>query len=275
MKYIRMKYYDTYFYCNVIMNVINDINYVSTINQFFEGYFGAEEDADYYEFPRVTILHEFFEWVIDTIIHERMRNIIEITESAEHCTYDEIFSSYNSNEVLIIEEIMCRYNKKPIEFRKWWVNECNNYVGAQIDAYELLNKYIENNRMAYDDSVEKLSDEIFYLLFQNREFLLWFNETVASYNKQICNRKRLPEWVKRTIEHRDKGRCVFCGRDVVGTYETQDDYLEHFDHIVPLVANGINCVTNIQLACCDCNEGKHSNSMTNNIYVNWYDKFER
>lgn len=50
MKYISMKYYDTYFYCNVVMNVINDINYASTINQFFEGYFGEEEDADYYEF---------------------------------------------------------------------------------------------------------------------------------------------------------------------------------------------------------------------------------
>lgn len=134
---------------------------------------------------------------------------------------------------------MCRYNKEPVEFRKWWINECNKYSGSLIGGYELLNKYIENKSVVYDDSVEKLADKIFYILFQNREFLLWFNETVASYNKHICNRKRLPEWVKRTIEHRDKGRCVFCGRDVVGTYETQDDYLEYFDHIVTLVKMGL------------------------------------
>lgn len=273
MKYISMKYYDTYFYCNLVMNVINNIDYVSTINQFFEGYFGEEENADYYIFPRVTILHEFLEWVIDIIIYEGMRDFIEITQETEFDSYDEIFNSVK--KILIIEEIMGRYNNEPVHFRKWWVNECKKYGGKRIDGYELLNNYIENNRLVYDDAIEKLSDEIFYILFQNREFLLWFNETVASYNKQICNRKRLPEWVKRTIEYRDKGRCVFCGRDVIGTYETQDDYVEHFDHIVPLAANGINCVTNLQLACCDCNEGKHTNSMTNDIYVNWYDKSEK
>lgn len=275
MKYISMKYYDTYHYCHLIMNVINDIDYLSTINQFFEGYFGEEEDANCYVFPRVTILHEFLEWVIDTIIYEKMRNFIEIMQDAEIDTYDEILKLVNCHELLIIEEIMCRYSDEHVEFRKWWVSECSKYAGKRIDGYELLNKYIENNRVIYDDSIEKLSDEIFYILFQNREFLLWFNETVASYNKQICDRKRLPEWVKRTIEYRDKGRCVFCGRDVVGTYETQDDYVEHFDHIVPLAANGINCVTNIQLSCCDCNEDKHANSMTNDIYINWYDKSEK
>lgn len=275
MKYIQMKYYDTYYYCNMIMNVINDIDYASTINQFFEGYFGDEDDADYYVFPRVTILHEFLEWVISVVILERMRNIVEITQDADACVYNEIFDMHNQRGPTIIEEIMCRYDKKPIEFRKWWIDECNNHIDEQIDGYELLSKYIDFNQEIYDDSIEKLADEIFYILFQNREFLLWFNETVASYNKKICSRKRLPEWVKRTIEYRDKGRCVFCGRDVVGTYETQDDYLEHFDHIVSLAENGINCVTNIQLTCCSCNEGKQTDSMTNDMYVNWYDKAER
>jgi 5-methylcytosine-specific restriction endonuclease McrA len=89
------------------------------------------------------------------------------------------------------------------------------------------------------------------------------------------NRCAIPEWVKRVIRHRDKGRCVFCGKDVVGIYETQDSRLEQFDHIVPLNEHGINDFTNMQLTCYGCNREKLTNSMTNNVYVNWYDRNEQ
>lgn len=274
MKNITIKYVDTYYYCNIIMNIINDINYTTTINQFFENYFIEDNSADYYKFPRMTIMHEFFQWTIDTVVWEEMRSIINRTDELSS-DYVDIYSSifcddFGREEDVFIERLLTRYSNNAIEFKKWWID--NVKKETILDGHDLLTKYIDANEKIYFTSIDKLADEIFYILFQNRQFLLWFNETVASYNKVICERNRIPEWVKRTIRYRDKGKCVFCGREVSGKYESQDDFLEHFDHIVPLAQNGINCVTNMQLTCRDCNESKSNIAGTNDVYINWYDK---
>lgn len=276
MKNIEMKYFNTYYYCNIIMNTINNFDFLTTINQFFEGYFGEEEDANYIQFPRQTIMHEFLQWVIDCIMWEEMREFINRTDEwsgEEENLYNWIFcDDYGRENTTFIENLLILYDNQPIDFRKWWINEVKDQ--KIIDAHELLAKYIDENEKRYSTTIDKLSDEVFYLLFQNRKFLLWFNETVASYNKVVCERKTVPEWVKRTVRYRDKGRCVFCGREITGKYETQEDYLEHFDHIVPLAQYGINCVTNMQLACKDCNEAKNDATATNDVYITWYDKNE-
>lgn len=275
MKNIRIRYCDTYFYCNMIMNIINDINYASTINQFFENYF-ENGNSDLYVFPKDTIAHEFFRWVIDTVMWEKMRGIVEKTNDLSceiENIYNWIFYDYSGREEeVFIEDLLLLYADGPLDFKKWWIDSVKREM--TIDGYEMLERYIAENEERYFQTLGRLADEMFYVLFQNRKFLLWFNETVSSYNLVVCGRKRIPEWVKRTIRYRDKGRCVFCGKDVSGIFETQDDYIEHFDHIVPLAQNGINCVTNIQLTCKDCNESKSDTAGTNDVYINWYDKNE-
>ena len=49
-----------------------------------------------------------------------------------------------------------------------------------------------------------------YILFQNRDFLLRFNEQQAvAFEDNLRKRKYIPEWVKRAVLFRDKGCCVF------------------------------------------------------------------
>ena len=162
-----------------------------------------------------------------------------------------------------------QYTREKVNFKEWLEKEEFEFI--QDAAHDF---FLENEGASYS-AIDSIAEEVFYLLFQNREFLLWFNNSVASWNKYKMNRCTVPEWVKRVIRYRDKGRCVFCGKDVVGRFETQDGRLEQFDHIVPLDELGINDISNMQLTCNICNGGKLTKSMTNNIYVNWYDKNEK
>jgi len=99
---------------------------------------------------------------------------------------------------------------------------------------------------------EKLTDEIFYILFLNRTFLLQFNKSLADYlssgkvkipneflkKEGVIKRCYMPKWVKRAVYYRDAGRCVLCQRDLSGLLS--NDRLLHYDHIVPLNLFGIN-----------------------------------
>lgn len=276
MKHIEMKYYNTYYYCNIIVNVINDIEYLTKLNEFFEGYFD-ESCIDEYKFPRDSILHDFSRWVIEEIMWEEMDEVLREMDSkyssAEGDKGDRLknaFADKYGYEVrLQLEYVIESYTDEKISFKKWLEAETFDFI--QDAAREFFWEYDELRWKAID----AIADEIFYLLFQNREFLLWFNESIASWNKFRMNRCTIPEWVKRVIRHRDKGRCVFCGKDVVGVFETQDNHLEQFDHIVPLHEYGINDISNMQLTCDACNNNKSTKSMTNNVYVNWYDKNEQ
>ena len=76
MKDFEMKYYNTYYYCNIIVNVIDSIDYLVKLNEFFEDYFD-ESCVDEYKFPRDSILHDFLRWTIEEIIWEEMDDILE------------------------------------------------------------------------------------------------------------------------------------------------------------------------------------------------------
>jgi 5-methylcytosine-specific restriction endonuclease McrA len=59
-------------------------------------------------------------------------------------------------------------------------------------------------------------------------------------------RKRPSRDMRRTVYHRDGGRCVYCG----STFDLQ------YDHIVPVVRGGGTSVENLQLLCGECNQRK-------------------
>ena len=129
-----------------------------------------------------------------------------------------------------------------------------------------------------------MTDEIFHLLFANREFLLDFNKTLAEYlednpnlipsefrNKvgKIKRAKYLPKWLKKAIFYRDQGKCVSCFRDLTGLLSTEN--VLHLDHIVPLGSWGVNDPCNLQLLCEDCNLNKGGKQLsTGNRYIQWW-----
>ncbi len=145
-----------------------------------------------------------------------------------------------------------------------------HWFRSQEEAFELL--------------WEKMTDEVFHLLFANRAFLLQFNQTLAEYLKSgearipaecldkkgvIRRQPYLPTWVKKAIYYRDQGRCVLCQRDLSGLLST--DQRIHFDHIVPLNLWGTNDPCNLQLLCEDCNLKKSGTSAkTGTRYHPWW-----
>jgi 5-methylcytosine-specific restriction endonuclease McrA len=129
--------------------------------------------------------------------------------------------------------------------------------------------------------LKKLANDMFYILFGNRELLLKFNEIVSlafDHNdfpeSSLTTRKRVirkqpPKWVKVAVYSRDKGHCTSCGKDL--THLIVVDSKQHYDHMVPLNLFGPNDPTNIQLLCETCNRDKSGDKIsTSNYYMNWW-----
>ena len=73
--------------------------------------------------------------------------------------------------------------------------------------------------------------------------------------KQKNTRSRyIPVSVRVTVLHRDKNKCVFCGRSA------KQVQLE-VDHIIPFSKGGSNNLNNLQTLCIDCNRGKGARNL--------------
>ena len=135
----------------------------------------------------------------------------------------------------------------------------------------------------FEELWEKLTDEVFHLLFSNRAFLLRFNIALAKWvtahniqfpadlvtKKGLLKRVAIPKWVRDAVFFRDHGRCLFCQVDLSGLLAT--DRLDHFDHMVPLAGGGINDPTNVQLLCEACNLRKSAGKPRTGLrYPAWW-----
>lgn len=140
---------------------------------------------------------------------------------------------------------------------------------------EFYNWYKSNSK-SFDILFEKITDEVFYILFANKAFLYKFNMLVSKliedslspdreeYHLSISEgsitdngkiaRVNIPQWVKKAVFCRDRGRCVCCNKDLSGIYTRLNQ--SNFDHIIPLNKFGANDPCNIQLMCEECNKSK-------------------
>ncbi len=109
-------------------------------------------------------------------------------------------------------------------------------VDYDEDENPLVEKWFEKNIDKFIEFFELISDEVVHILFNDKYFLVLFNRlvrnvlidedgTYADYVKWpeesrngdgTINRCPIPQWVKHAVYHRDKGRCVFCNRDLTG-----------------------------------------------------------
>lgn len=143
---------------------------------------------------------------------------------------------------------------------------------------------------AYAELLERIADEVFYVMFQNRAALASLHTLLAMYVSEMdpdgfdedeeaeaasfaepgrLKRKPPPQWAQRAVFFREHGRCATCGRDLTGLLDALS--ARHFDHIVPLAAGGLNDVSNLQLLCQRCNGRKAAGRVApSDRYRRWY-----
>lgn len=274
MRNINMSYYKVYYYCDIIDRLLyrftGTIDWASTGAQFTEPFFQGEVD----NFPKYSALHSFCEFAINKLMTEDAeKDIEEIQEKYDElCDLDkpkrlaEAFN-YDGQHPGLSFEVDDLFRMFEVEHETFYQYLLRNDFEFIIDAY--------NDFIFFDGDLEdiilQLSRELFYILFQNRDFLYRFNYYMSTGNSLIFPRCNIPLWVKRAVRFRDRGRCVCCGKDLSGAFDCEDENAVHYDHIVSLHEGGLNDVCNIQLLCRECNLSKSSDSYTNTTYKDWYD----
>lgn len=130
----------------------------------------------------------------------------------------------------------------------------------------------------------KVAEEVFTVLFGDRQFLLKLNELIAEKIKElevsehpdllerdgvVKRATYFPVWVQRAVFLRDKGCCAVCLTDLTGLLKT--DFNDAIDHIVPLNLGGSNDITNFQLICQKCNLEKLGHTIkTSEFYPKYF-----
>jgi hypothetical protein len=161
--------------------------------------------------------------------------------------------------------------------------------GAVQDAY--YEHFLELKLTgALGELSERIADEVFYVLFQNRTalsalhrflatqvdeidpegFALDAPEIAALFSRPgVLRRVEAPGWAKKAVYFREQGPCATCGADVTGLLDPIT--AGHYDHIVPLAEGGLNDVSNLQLLCAGCNLKKGSRTdPPARYYRRWY-----
>lgn len=246
-----MKYFNVYYFCHLANESIGNINYATNNAEFTEEQFEVEPE----EFPKVSVLREYCAWLVDRVFYEQ----------ADLISNDQ---AYDFNPISWINQAIIKYRQIEISANNEFKFDDEDYLEIYNNYLKYVNKYEDD---LYYSVIYEIAIEVEYILFQNRDFLLRFNEQQAvAFKDKPRKRVYIPEWVKRAVLFRDKGCCVFCKKDLTGLYTLLEDNDKQFDHIVPLNNGGINDVCNIQLSCKECNLKKSDSSKTSTLYQGVY-----
>ena len=286
---LEAKFYETYYFCNIIRNILHD---PSPFLRNLEGFYG--DQAIFYllePFKKYSTFHEFIEFIVTDIYYETTYDVD--LGNMKKTYYDLSTCSIDIEDIEDIEplklpiELAFEFHKIEYESFKQHLNFYNKtfFDCDEDDIYDYMSELMHSE--AYEKLIDQTVKEIFYILFQNRELMLIFNEMISSilasrlneyipdevkhlFKKSgVLNRKTISKWVKRAVYFRDRGCCVICRKDLSGILNLES--LENYDHMVPLARHGLNDVSNIQLLCYECNQKKLAGrAITSNIYQSWY-----
>lgn len=267
-----MQFVDTYYFANIVHDVVSHpLPYLRD----FDGFWGDAAVVRLLPpFPRFTRLHEFASHVIHEVILEELDDV----------TVDSLVQ--HPGECLWLEQALNRNQISHQSLVKWLAE--SGIPLAQLEEAHLREYVAElSNEGAYDELLQKLASEVFFLMFLNRGFLREFNQLMAAQVADVevewlspehrghlradgvLRRVAIPKWVRRAVFFRDRGLCVLCHSDLSGTVSVMPE--ENFDHMVALANGGVNDVTNIQLLCGSCNRAKGARKgRTSDEYEQWY-----
>lgn len=252
--YIDMKFFNIYYFCQIANSNMGTFDAVNKNGEFTESFFS--EDADIKDFPEISVLRHYCYWLIQDVFYEQAY-LISQNEATD-------FNPINW-------ALQAIYIYKGLDLINTTIQPQQNE-----DYLEYYDSYIESLNESYSDIFEEvvwqIATEMEHILFNNRDFLLRFNQQQsAAFETNKRKRKAIPEWVKKAVMYRDNGKCVFCKKDLSSAFSRLDNREMHFDHIVPLNNGGINDVCNIQLSCQQCNLSKKIVAKTNTNYQTIYE----
>lgn len=289
--FIELTYYETYYFANLVKNVLEDqFAYIRSLEDFsLEDFYGEGRYLNYVSpFPRSSALHSFIHFVTSDVLSEDTLNIkLDILQDQAD-RFESFPSALDPNpSKLPVNLAFDRFGIEHESFETWLASRGSSFLEAtdgDVEAYydDLCSKG------KVEALLERVVAEVFFVLFQNRGALLLFNEMMArqlTHGKEseamdsshralffrpgVLRRVPIPSWVQRAVYFRDRGMCVICASDLSGVLAIGSE--ENYDHIVPLAAGGLNDVTNIQLLCRECNSKKAAGKATTmNRYEAWY-----
>jgi hypothetical protein len=287
------RFYQTYYFANVVSDILRDqFSYIRILDDFY----GNDKYLEFTKpFPKYSALHRFIEFVIYELIDEEVSEIKldirqdQVSHTSKFMTefLDKVGEWHPS--ILPINETLMNYGIEHQSFMDWLLEHEKDFLQATNDD---VSDYYDELLLVGDIEklVEKAVNEVFFILFQNRELLLLFNKMMARQIEEVdlegesdldeeyqgkfaspgkLKRTNIPTWVRRAVYFRDRGLCTLCHRDLSGDLNLSNR--EQFDHIVPLAQGGLNDVSNIQLLCDDCNRKKSGIEIaTSDYYEYWY-----
>jgi hypothetical protein len=282
------RFYETYYYASAIRNILNhQFDYIRALDDFYgdDRYLGFVSP-----FPKRSALHWFIEFVVDRMIGEEAAEVDLEKRQDLVRRFQSMPTALASLRpaVLPINEALIEHGIAHSSFEEWLAVAGKSFLDAlQEDVEEYYDDLQSEQWEAYDALLERVVDETFFVLFQNRGLLLLFNEIIASQVREakpellgeehrlcfaspgVLKRVDVPSWVKRAVFFRDRGLCSLCQSDQSGVLNLGG--AEHYDHVVPLARGGLNDVSNIQLLCGACNLKKRDGvALTSNRYEAWY-----
>ena len=238
----------TYGYAESIRNVVlNDSNGLVDIEMFF-----SQEGKDF----------------LDKSLKPNKKTLLQdfISESI-YVETDYFLKKDFDSTIQEVYEVLDSYNAIYNQFDQYRGHDYRHYIMKKLDKYVL----------------NRLSNEVFTLLYQDRELLRAFNEHAANYVRTLLYQHHpnylardgvflrynsWPKWLIKGLFFRDKGRCAICCCDLTGLYFTGHKLA--IDHIVPLANGGINDPTNLQILCQKCNSTKGARSSHTKFWVPLY-----
>lgn len=268
----EMEYYNTYYFANVVQQIgENHVAYLRELEIFF---LDSEQFVE--AFPKVSLLHQFIDVCVGIMFDKALESADELRASEP--------------QELWVDQALKVYRLEDETLHEWLASEHKSIESASDDD---IYEYYQDLRLrgVLEELHERIVEEVFFIVFLNRDFLRTFNQMLATSIDMLCKnpppitdddvisralkrhgvlkRIAIPVWVRRAVFYRDRGMCAFCSRNISGLVDIHSQ--KHFDHIVPLDLGGANDITNIQLLCEACNlKKKNTNTNTSKHYEKWY-----
>ncbi|MFF5084562.1 HNH endonuclease [Actinoplanes sp. NPDC000266] len=256
---------------------------------------GASADLRDLEFLNDYIVGFFQPWQHETAVHKFVRVIademfLDDTNGPYISIYEQTEVGLNLRRYLPVDIALRAYgvnDEEPFLIPEPVMKESREGNITSLtetnDAADACYEYTCDLQMTevYDQLLAQISDEVFHTIFPNRILLGRLHRTLSLYVQQygpdsfgsdlldeyqdsgklfksegVLKRKAPPRWVKSAVFFRDRGHCAICGRNLTGLLDALP--ADHFDHVVPLAAGGLNDLSNLQLLCESCNLRKSS-----------------